>query len=114
VTPPRGVLTGTAAQRRRERWTLGVAAGAVVFALSYASQRLVSLLIGEPTFAEVLRTAHTPLFWRTAIAATQAALAVPLVAAVTPEVMVRALLRLGPLWVIGPVMVFALALVVFP
>ena len=114
MSPQRGFVPGTADQRRRERWALGLAAGAVVFALSYSVQRLVSLVIGEPAFAEVLRAAHTAFYWRVVIAALQGGLTVPVVAAVVPEIAVRPLLRFGPLWVISPVMVFALALVAFP
>ncbi len=115
MTTPRPIVWGTADQRRRERWSLGLAIGAVVFVASYAGQRLFTLLVvGEPSFAEVVRSTHTPYFWRVAIAALQAALAVPLGALVVPEIAVRPLLRFGPLWVIAPIMLLALLMVAFP
>jgi hypothetical protein len=114
VSPPRPVTWGTSDQRRREKWALGFTVGAVVFVASYGGQRLFGLLAGEPTVGDVIRTAHTPFFWRVALAALHAALAVPLAALLVPEAWARPLLRFGPLWVIGPVMVLALAMVAFP
>lgn len=108
------VVSGTADQRRRERWALGLAVAGVVFATSYTGQRLVSAGLGEPSVNDVVRSLHTPLYWRLALSALHGAIALPLGALVLPEPWVRPVLRFGPLWVVGPVMLDALLLVAVP
>lgn len=108
------VASGTVDQRRRERWALGIASAAVVFALSYAGQRLVSVALGEPSLDDVVRSTHTPYAWRIALCLLHAGIAAPLAASVPPEPWVRPLLRFGPLWVLAPVLFAALLMVVFP
>lgn len=112
MRPPPVVTTGDL--RRRERWALGIAVGAVVFVASYTGQRLFSAALGEPTPTEVIATTHTPYYWRVGLATLQALVAVPLGALLPPEPVVRPLLRIGPLWVVASVMIHALLVVVFP
>lgn len=54
---------------RGARPALGAAAFALVAVASYTLQRLWSWWGGEPSFGEIVASAHTPYYWRAAVAA---------------------------------------------
>lgn len=120
LAPGRGTLTPAprVVQKRwpgsSVRWGLALTSAGTAFAVSYAAQRLLSWVHGEPDFGQVVMSGSTPLYWRCGLALLHAAIVAALVRIGVDEDRAEVALRYAPIWVPLAVLPLALALVGIP
>jgi hypothetical protein len=95
-------------------WGLAVTAAATTFCASYALQRLLSLLLGEPDATSAAVVGHTPYYWRVSLALLHALIALALVKLGVNNDRAETALRFAPMWVPCVVLPLALLLVGLP
>jgi hypothetical protein len=95
-------------------WGLAATIAPTAFCASYALQRLLSLLLGEPDPMSVAVVGHTPYYWRVALALLHALIAMAIVKIGVNNDRAESVLRFAPMWVPCVVLPLALVLVGLP
>jgi len=78
---------------------LAITAFATVAVGSYVAQRLASIAGGEPNPAAIIASAHTPYYWRTALATVHGLFAASVIRCGVSPASAHRWLRRAPLWV---------------
>lgn len=93
---------------------LGLTLASTVFVASYAAQRLWSAVRGDPDWTEMIVSAHTPYYWRCAVALLQATLVGTAAGLGVSSELAASVLRFAPVWVPAVVIPLALAMAAVP